>query len=613
MTLLYSFSGASGDSPYGKLVMDKTGNLYGTTVMGGISPCPIQQLPYYWSGTYTVIGCGTVFKIDSSGNETVLYAFTGANGDGAFPMAGLIIDAAGNLYGTTFEGGSSAACSLQPGSIGCGTVFKVDPSGHETVLYSFTGANGDGVFPEGSLVMDSAGNLYGTTYGTNDSPNISLGSSVFVLDPTGKETVLAIPCCHPYGALTMDGAGNLYGTTAEGGSATVGTVFSFTKTTPTVTVTPSASSITLVQALTVTVAVSGGSSNPTPTGSVKLTSGTYTSAATTLVSGSAPISIPAGSLPVGSDTLTVTYTPDSSSSISYNGASGSNSVTVAKAGTTVTVTPSSSSIGTAQTLSVPVVVSGGTGAPAPTGTVTLSGGGYTSSAETLSSGGYTFAIPANSLSAGTDKLTASYSGDSNYVANTGSASVTVAQSVFSMAATTPAAVNPGSGTTSTITVSTANGYAGTATITCALTSSPVGAVQLPTCSNGSSTVTLSSTTTTGTATVSVGTTAPTTAMLQPGQGRGKGWPGAGGGAILALLLFLGIPARRRSWRSLIGMLVLMVALGSTAACGGSGGGGGGGGTPIPGTSAGTYTFTVTGTGSPSITPVPTTTFTLTVN
>src|ERR1019366_8337440 len=95
-------------------------------------------------------------------------------------------------------------------------------------------------------------------------------------------------------------------------------------------------------------------------------------------------------------------------------------------------------------------------------------------------------------------------------------------------------------------------YAGTVTITCALTSSPNGATQLPTCSNGSSTVTLTDTTTTGIATVTVGTTAPTTiAMSRPGPGAGRAWVGAGGGAILAFLVFFGIPGRQRNWRSLV--------------------------------------------------------------
>jgi hypothetical protein len=246
-----------------------------------------------------------------------------------------------------------------------------------------------------------------------------------------------------------------------------------------------------------------------------------------------------------------------------------------------------------------------------TGTVTncagaYSGGAFFSCTVTAGAGSYIASVSGCGGSG-----TTTYSG--TMPSSDCTVTATVTQSVFSLAATTPATVNPGAPATSTITVSTATGYAGTVTITCALTSYPSGATDVPTCSNGNATVTLTSTTATGTATVTVGTTAASASLAWPQLGPRRGWDGTGSGAILALLVFLGIPARRRSWRSLIGMLVLMVALGSMAACGGSGGGGGSTGPSNPGTTAGTYTFTVTGTGSPSITPIPTTTFTLTVN
>ena len=383
--------------------------------------------------------------------------------------------------------------------------------------------------------------------------------------------------------------------------------------TPTVTVTSSASSIATAQSLMVTVAVSGGTGNPTPTGSVTLTGGGYTSSAGTLSSGSYTFAVPANSLTVGTDALTVTYSGDTN--YATNTGTASVTVTTSPLIPTVNVTPAANILDSGTALSVKALVAGA--GVTPSGTVTLSGGGYTSPAGALSGGSYTFAIPANSLTAGTDTLTVSYSGDPIYTAGTGSASVSVTQSAFSTAASTPPGVNAGSTATSTVTVSSTTAYAGTVTITCALTSSPAGAVHLPTCSNGSSTVTLGGTTTTGTATVTVSTTAPTTAMSRPPLGLGRGLAGAGGGAVLAFLLFLRIPARRRSWQSLIGMrmLVVMVALGTISGCGGGGGGSGagGGGTTTPGTTAGAYTFTVTGTGSPALTPAPTTTFTLTVN
>ena len=197
--------------------------------------------------------------------------------------------------------------------------------------------------------------------------------------------------------------------------------------TPTVTVTPASSSITTAQSLSVVVSVAG--SGGTATGSVTLSSGSYSSSATTLSSGSATISVPAGSLATGSDTLTAHYTPDSSSSSVYLSATGTALVTVSAshATPTVTVTPASNSITTAQSLSVTILVAGSGGTP--TGSVTLSSSSYNSPPATLSSGSATISIPAGSLTTGSDTLTAHYTPDSSsssvYNSATGTASVTV--------------------------------------------------------------------------------------------------------------------------------------------------------------------------------------------
>ena len=149
-TVLYTFTGeADGGAPYGGLVRDSAGNLYGTTEYGGDLSCD----PSY--------GCGTVFKVDAKGKETVLHSFKGGT-DGMRPYAGLIRDTAGNLYGTTEFGGSTKSCSVS--GWGCGTVFKLTKTGKEIVLYTFAGG-ADSFMPEGGLVMDAKGNLYGTTYG----------------------------------------------------------------------------------------------------------------------------------------------------------------------------------------------------------------------------------------------------------------------------------------------------------------------------------------------------------------------------------------------------------------------------------------------------------------
>jgi hypothetical protein len=245
---------------------------------------------------------------------------------------------------------------------------------------------------------------------------------------------------------------------------------------PKVTITPSSSSITTAQALTVTIAVSGASGKATPTGSVKLTSGSYASSAITLASGKTTISIPAGSLAAGKDTLEASYTPDSTSSLIYLSASGSGSVTVAKVTPTVKLTLSASSITKAQSLVVTVAVTGATGDPAATGTVTLKSGSYTSAATTLASGKAAITIPAGDLATGTDMLTATYAGSSTYNTASGTASVAVTL-IASTVKVTPAetsvpradslavtiAVSASSGTpTGTVTLS-GGGYASAAT------------------------------------------------------------------------------------------------------------------------------------------------------
>jgi uncharacterized repeat protein (TIGR03803 family) len=206
-TVLYSFTGgADGANPLAGLVLDKAGNLYGTAPYGGDLSCTLQG-PY---------GCGVVFRIDGTGHETVLYTFTGG-ADGGFPTAGLIWDQRGNLYGTT-EFGGLASCS-------CGVVFKLDLAGKETVLYSFTGG-ADGAYPFAGLVLNKAGNLYGTTsYGgdLNCAPLPGLGcGNVFKLKPNGKETALynftgGADGFSPVAGVVQDCKGNVYGTASAGG------------------------------------------------------------------------------------------------------------------------------------------------------------------------------------------------------------------------------------------------------------------------------------------------------------------------------------------------------------------------------------------------------------
>jgi hypothetical protein len=235
----------------------------------------------------------------------------------------------------------------------------------------------------------------------------------------------------------------------------------------------------------------------------------------------------------------------------------------------------------------------------------------------MSGGSAIFIVPANTFSLGTATLSASYSGDPTYLPGSGTATISIVPATFSISAGLASPVPPGQLTQSEITISSTTGYTGLVSLSCALTSQPSGATNLPVCSASLvQTVQLWPASDTAAIWLSVTTTAPTAALVRPSlPGSGREWSGIGG-TVLALVVLLGIPARRRSWRSMLGILVLLAAFGGLSSCGGSnsgGGGGGGGGGGTTGTTAGTYTFTVTATGNPAITPAPTTTFTVLVN
>lgn len=214
-TLLHTFTGGMSDgcNPAGRLIRDKAGNLYGTTVGCG------------------TLGYGTVFKLAENGTETVLYSFAGAPVDGEYPQEGVIMDAKGNLYGTTQMGGPDNNCAG-----GCGTVFKLDMTGNETVLYSFDGGVGDEEYPSSGVIMDARGNLYGTTADGPCGEGYHACGWVFRLSESGTLTVLyrftgGADGWWPIGGVIMDAKGNLYGTAALGGagynncSSGCGTVF----------------------------------------------------------------------------------------------------------------------------------------------------------------------------------------------------------------------------------------------------------------------------------------------------------------------------------------------------------------------------------------------------
>jgi uncharacterized repeat protein (TIGR03803 family) len=210
VTILYSFGG--GDIPYNKdgshpmcgLVQGSDGNFYGMT---------------YWGGTNNngEAGDGTVFRISASGSYTMLYEFGSHPNDGENPQAALVQGNDGNFYGTTYFGGAS----------GGGTVFRISPSGNETVLYSFAGYPNDGSSPQGGLVQGCDSNFYGTTSGggANDY------GAVFRISPGGNETNLYSfvgppnDGANPRAGLVQGSDGNFYGTTMLGGTNNWGTVF----------------------------------------------------------------------------------------------------------------------------------------------------------------------------------------------------------------------------------------------------------------------------------------------------------------------------------------------------------------------------------------------------
>lgn len=207
-SILYSFgaSATDGTNPNAGLVMDSAGNLYGTTVYGG-SNC---------SSGY----CGSVFKLTSSGTETILHSFTGTP-DGGTPLASLAIDKNGNLYGTTETGGS----------YGWGTAFKITAAGTYSILHSFGKLRSDGSVVYGPLTLDSAGNIYGTTAAGGSASTYcnSLGSrgcgTIYKITAAGTESVLykftgQNDGANPIGNLIRDGKGNLYGVTSVSSSGT---------------------------------------------------------------------------------------------------------------------------------------------------------------------------------------------------------------------------------------------------------------------------------------------------------------------------------------------------------------------------------------------------------
>ena len=524
-------------------------------------------------------GAGNLYIADTyngvvrevAANTGVMTTIAGVNGTYTFPGYGdggpataanlydptaLAFDMAGNLYVAQ----SSGAVRVISASTGIITTFAGGGSGTGTEIET-NANNGDGGLATNalltnpiSLAFDTAGNLYigegsggrvrmvaantgiiKTVAGDGDAGSSGDGSLA-----TNAEVT-------PQG-LAVDASGNLY---ISGYGATIREV------------TASTGTITSV-AGNGFFGYSGDGGSATAAG----------------------LSNPQG---VAFDSLGNLYIADSGRirKVSFSGAT----VVIGSATATVTATPSATTITNDQSVTVQITVAGINGQGTPTGTVTLSNGSYTSQ-QTLSNGAATFTIAAGTLSGGANTLTAIYSGDPTFASATATTTITVSQVVITVSSPSP--VSPGDAATATVTLSAGSNYSGIMNLTCALGSSPKGAVSLPTCSLKPTSITIA-TGGNGTTTLTVNTTAASgSALVRPS---GLNLWGLGGGAVLAGLLMFRIPSRRR-WTSLLALVCAFVVAG-VLGCGGGGTGGGGqsNGAITPATTAGSYTFTVTGTDS----------------
>jgi len=610
-SVLYNFCSeggvfcTDGILPSGRLIEDASGNFYGTTRGGGEtnnSSCNTGSCGY-----------GTVFELTPSGSgytRIALYNFCSQPFcmDGANPYAGLIEDASGNFYGTTYNGGAN----------GEGTVFKLTPSGNgytESVLYNFCSQSQgsalctDGANPYAGLIEDALGNLYGTTNlgGTGVTlvnGNFSYGT-VFKLAPSGggyQHTVLYNFCdpslpifctdgAAPVGALILDASGNLYGATTLGGTGTpalecaglgCGTVFKLS---------PNGSGYN--ETVLYNFCSQGGDNctdGAYPYGAALIEDASGNFYGTTSAGGVNTCDTP------GCGTV-FKLAPNGDGSyaesvlLSFNHTDGAN--------------PDAGLIEDASGNFYGTTSNGGTGLSwlcggCGSGTVfelSPSGSGYTETVlyNFCSQGGTQCTDGAVPVASVIQDASGNLYGTTEFAGANGIDWGTVfklspAPPGFTISASpTSLTITAGQSGTSTFTVTPLGGFTGDISLSCAIT--PKAPSDPATCSVPAS-VTISGSAA-QTATLTVNTTAPNSAI---NPGRRSLWTSVNG-AALACILLVGIPVRRRRWSCRLGMLVLLFSvIGSSLGCGGGGNvGGGGGGGGGGGTTPGTYTVTVTGT------------------
>ncbi len=540
----------------GSVALDSAGNLY-------IADTGNNRVRLVTAST------GVITTVAGNGS----YAASGDGGPatsaGLYYPNALALDNSGNLYVACVYSGRVRKVVLSSGII---TTFAGD--GNEG------GSSGDGgpaiaaeIYPQG-LAVDSAGNLYIADWLSVRAVSAAAGIITRVAGNgyygySGDGGSATIASLYAPSGIAFDGSGNLY--IADSYNYRVREV-SPPAPAATPAISPASGTYPSPQTATITDSTPGAVIYYT-------TDGTAPSNASSVYAG--PVAIPA------TTTLkAVAFAPGSAQSAVASATY--TIIPIGAAAASVTLTPSAATITDEQPLSVAVSAAGASGQSTPTGSLTLAGGSY-SSQQSLSSGAATFSIPAGALSAGSNSLTASYSGDATYAAASGTTTVTVAPVLVT--APNPSAVAPGASATATATFSAGSGYSGTMNLACALTASPTGAQSLPTCSLSPASITIASGGT-ATATLTVNTTAASggSALLSPESRTWKAWSGGG---VLALALLFGVPSRRR--RKALMMVALLGAI-----VGGMVGCGAGGSTKtsppiIPATTAGSYTFSLTGT------------------
>ena len=544
-------------------------------------------------GTFGQIGTVT------TGGYSNSIAVGDLNGDGKLDLAisneynGTVTILLGKGDGTFT---AAASPSLSGGELSAIAIADLNADGNaDLIVANFSSSitvlrgNGDSTFAAGINATVGSGaqslavgdwNRDGipdvVTANTNDN-TLTVVTSVLTQKATASASGIS-----PVGQGSQNVDASYAGDSVYAASASSPTTLTAKSGAPPVTLSLSPTSITTAQALTVTIAVSG---SPVPTGSVKLTSGSYASAATPLSGGSATIVIPAGTLPVGTDALSATYTPDTPSALIYTSATGSGSVTV-----NVTVGTTTSFVLSNGNLTFTATVAPVAGSGIPTGSVGFYSGQTLLGTGTLSSGVASYT--ATSFPTGNASLSAQYSGDPNFTQST-SASIPVLNATLASSSLTVASAGSVS---DVLTFAVAPGYSGTLQLTC------TGLPQNATCTFAPSSVSFTGSTNTAksTLTIQTGTTASLSLPSSPfGNSRATTWA-----AMLGLpsLLALALASRRRKLRIALRTMALLLLLGAAAnsltgcAGGGSGssGGGGGGSTTTP---AGTYTVQVVASGA----------------